>query len=118
MERLWKCVMKLPSSQEIPTKNSDAKEFQDFVNKYNPAELFRQRWGVEYYRRGSDLDEELTGQLNAGQRHPQAPVEELLFCFCRMWITAPYFGIDSLEAFLRNRRAVWLLDGIRRGVES
>lgn len=109
--------MRLPAPNEIPTKDSDAKEFQDFVRKYNPAELFHQRWGAEFRERADQLDGELTRQLDAGQSHPQASVEEVLFCFCRAWLLAPYLGA-SLEDFLRNRRVLWLLEGIRSGVES
>ncbi len=109
--------MKLPHPQEVPSKDSDAREFRNFVDKYNPTELFRQRWGAEYTDRAGDLDKELTRQLEAGQ-DPQASVEELLLSFCGMWLAAPYLGIDSLEEFLRNRRARWLLDAIRRRVES
>jgi len=100
-------MMKLPTSQEVPSKNSDAREISNFVDKYNPAELFRQRWGAEYTGRAGDLDKELTRQLKAGQ-YPQGSVEESLLRFCGMWLAAPHLGIDSVEDFLRNRRALWL----------
>jgi len=104
----------LPSASEVPTRDSSAKEFQDFAHRYDPTGSFRKLWGPDYTDHADALDEVLSGQLQAGRILPEAPVEDLLLCFCRMWTMAPYLGIDSLDAFRRNPRAMWLLDGIRR----
>ncbi len=110
--------MGLPVFGEIPTRDSDARAFQAFAQKYNPAEIFRLPWGDQLSERADALDRELTRQFAAGRSHPDGSAEEALFCFCRMWICAPYLGASSLEDLLSNRRALWLLDGIRRHVAS
>ena len=106
----------LPAPREVPTKDATTKDFQDFVHRYDPTEAFRQLWGPDFTEHADTLDQVLSGQLHAGRIQPEAPVEDLLLCFCRMWAMAPYLGIDTVEAFLRNPRALWLLDGIRRGL--
>ena len=104
----------LPAPHEVPTKDSSAGEFRHFVYHFDPTHDFRQLWGADFTEHADDLDELLTSQLQAGWSHPDAPIESLLLCFCRMWTMAPYLGIDSIEAFVGNPRALWLLDGIRR----
>ena len=104
----------LPNFHEVPTKDSTPREFLDFVQRFDPTPEFRQLWTADFTEHADTLDEVLTGQLQAGRLTPDAPIENLLLCFCRMWAMAPYLGIDSVEGFLRSPRALWLLDGIRR----
>lgn len=106
-------ALKLPARNEVPGPQATAGQFRDFVQQFDPTAEFRQLWGADFTEHAGTLDEMLTGQLQAGRLVPDAPLPELLMCFCRMWAMAPYLGMDSVEAFLRNPRALWLLDGIR-----
>ena len=99
--------------QEVPGPDGNAVEMLEFVKRFDPTADFRHLWGAGFAEHAETLDDVLTAQLETGKPQPEAPLEDLLLCFCRMWAMAPYLGIDTVEAFLRHPRARWLLAGIR-----